>query len=1620
MDDQVGGGAIARDSTIRFGACLLAVAMSLVVACGGDSKPEPAGSASTTADSEVVASPDRTTGGTPSAAISTASPSGDSSNAVASSGASGAVSAGESAEGRPAILELAPAAPRSRPEPVSGVVVEPTRIRFTARLAAGGEAPFWAPAKDWAAAGVADPARRPPSLSVPLVFALPPGKSCRARVLSYRLGDAEVPPPAAGLVLQTATLRRWQVGAVRLDEAFFQPWSEATPEARGDVTTEFAIEWDGEMDLSAAPPVPEEASPDAGWGRILSRLVLNPESVGAFQSARVEPRAELVADPGIAPPWESVPDDRPWARLPIETEGFHQLDADDLIGAGFPPEKVSAAALRIFRDGRPVPLIRPGDGAGAGKVYLWNPPARSPYTKANVYWATLGPDLPDPLLGEAVPEGAPEICPATVRVAEVDRDNLMRIESGLFMAVLSMQWVDAAIPHAGGSAASLAVPLELLGYEAPDGPLPARLRIRWEQPNGERARIVLTKEGRSIASAETASPTEDVLTLSIPPGELSEGRNEFALRREASGGEVAIHDAGTTIWLDSLRLEYRARPSFVKGRMELSQPGAAEGSRPLFTPLDEEASREARAAIAVALDPAGEAVGIVRPSSRDEGFGYAWPGGTGRRLVAALPGSIPRAPRFDRVARDDLRSAENEAERVIVTHRDFRAEAERLATSRRARGESVRVVDVQSIYDEFSGGALDPRAIRAFVARSLSHWKRAPTSFLLVGDCTSDWHDVTRSGLPNLVPTFPRPAGGTTSASDLWFVTVAGEDEIPDAQIGRFSVLERADAAAIVEKTVAYEESPHAGPWRSRVGLVADDGGFLEAAEDLRARRLPRALRDQTLYLDREAMLEDNWYLPAQTVARNRLKVSPALTWRIRRLFEQGAAAIFYYGHGSPNIWMDERVWFGGNSTDSDNRDLPPNDMPAFVMTMTCSTGAIDYPIPKGVPGVSGGWNINISEDMMRVPRGGAIALFVPSGPESTPTQHRMAIEVARALFGDGLRGLGDFTTLARARYTLGGGHDSMSHMFILLGDPALELQLETEARAFDLPDPAARPGETLRATLRVDAPRGGRYVAELRSIEARRTLWSLEESEFGDGALPLRVEIPHDAPLGEASLRVFARDAEGRSVLAAARLELARPALRIASASVEREADGEFRVDLVASAPSSLPVESGRVVARDERGSILVEAPLALDARTTRALSLRFALPGADSEGRAPEAIDLALETGEPPPRGGSAGSRARLSTPAHPDWEGVIPGLSVYSPPQPDQAGDLEIVARVPGPRAGEADAATDASDDDTTATAARAKPRFLGFDSGAGETLGSKGPEPYAAPVPGGDAGDATLVRARFVPLARDADRLTTGTVWLAREADIPTSPPLRLSSAPLSAIPRPGARLRIRPESIRVTPEQPFEGQTILVRFEAENLGDPTRGAVHAALFDRDPELPGQPVVDHMEGVSRVRIDSLGTGERVPVLLRWDPVDNPGARDLWIVLEPGRESPASSGEDLVARRTVVVRKKADLVRGETHVREAPGSTREKPKFEVSGEVFNQGGIDAINVLVVFYRSPVRTQENVIGEVLLPKVPPGERMEAKIEWSPDPKELAGAPPSPNHQLKLNWRRAFTEAEE
>ena len=89
-----------------------------------------------------------------------------------------------------------------------------------------------------------------------------------------------------------------------------------------------------------------------------------------------------------------------------------------------------------------------------------------------------------------------------------------------------------------------------------------------------------------------------------------------------------------------------------------------------------------------------------------------------------------------------------------------------LVSQRQSQGFSVKVVNVEDVFDEFSYGLHTPQAIIDFLARARSSWTRAPGYLLLLGDASYDPRNYTGAGNFDLVPTklIDTGSAGTSTA----------------------------------------------------------------------------------------------------------------------------------------------------------------------------------------------------------------------------------------------------------------------------------------------------------------------------------------------------------------------------------------------------------------------------------------------------------------------------------------------------------------------------------------------------------------------------------------------------------------------------------------------------------------------------------------------------------------------------------------------------------------------------------------------------------------------------------------------------------------------------------------
>ena len=210
-------------------------------------------------------------------------------------------------------------------------------------------------------------------------------------------------------------------------------------------------------------------------------------------------------------------------------------------------------------------------------------------------------------------------------------------------------------------------------------------------------------------------------------------------------------------------------------------------------------------------------------------------------------------------------------------------------------------IDVQDIYDEFSGGLLDPAAIRNFLAYAAANWDPAPMFVTLLGDGSYDYKNNSGTSPGNWIPPFQ----DRDSTYDDWYVRVEGGDDFPDMAIGRLTVQPAAEANALIDKIIAYDREPEVGPWQSRILMVSDDlvnpdqphdveGYFIIDSEFLSVRVMPQELDMTKLYL-------------AQYPLEGRTK--PRARDEFLRLFNEGALLMTYLGHGNPTVLAHESMF---------------------------------------------------------------------------------------------------------------------------------------------------------------------------------------------------------------------------------------------------------------------------------------------------------------------------------------------------------------------------------------------------------------------------------------------------------------------------------------------------------------------------------------------------------------------------------------------------------------------------------------------------------------------------------------------------------------------------------------
>ncbi len=404
------------------------------------------------------------------------------------------------------------------------------------------------------------------------------------------------------------------------------------------------------------------------------------------------------------------------------------------------------------------------------------------------------------------------------------------------------------------------------------------------------------------------------------------------------------------------------------------------------------------------------------------------------RYIAFSVSGLPLPTPLGRVANQNLHGMSSSPDLLIVTHPNFSAQAEELAAFKRSvDGFTVEVVDVYTIYNEFSSGAQDISAIRDF-AKML--YDRGDANqrlryLLLFGDASYDYKNRSTNNT-NFIPVYESRQSLnnvlTYSSDDYYSFLEDGEghwvesssgNQTSDIGVGRFPVKTTQEAQDAVDKIKRYvTNSSTFGAWRNDVCFVADDGdgnSHISQADQ------------QAIFVDTnyKSFNPRKLYLDAfEQISSASGESSPTFVQALDDQVAKGALLINYTGHGGETGWMQERGLTINQIESWSNK----NTMPLFV-TATCEFGRYDDPER------SSGAEISFLK-----PDGGAIALLTTTRPVYSSSNFKLNKAFYEQIFKQDTDGewprLGDVI-----RGTKNNSFDSVfNRNFSLLGDPSLAL----------------------------------------------------------------------------------------------------------------------------------------------------------------------------------------------------------------------------------------------------------------------------------------------------------------------------------------------------------------------------------------------------------------------------------------------------------------------------------------------------------------------------------------------------------------------------------------------------
>ncbi|MCC7391718.1 hypothetical protein IT571_05095 [Candidatus Sumerlaeota bacterium] len=520
------------------------------------------------------------------------------------------------------------------------------------------------------------------------------------------------------------------------------------------------------------------------------------------------------------------------------------------------------------------------------------------------------------------------------------------------------------------------------------------------------------------------------------PGPVA-GRQVTVVHRIFAGGSISIDGQG----LDSIQLGWYGKPRLNSaGRLLLQVEETAEPRRVTIGGFPTGTT----AADVLLLDVTDEAHPVILDSPNvfnDE------TGTVAIEFEAPADASTFYAERIATIQSATLETARTFAAEnidflkgIYVRHDDLGAALQPLLAH---RGAGYYTFDPQAAYDVFSHGQESPDAIREAFAEIVAAFapgdRAAFPSLILVGTATFDRHNYLGLNRAYEVPTFiensvPAAFGSAIRIEtnvDAPYALLVGNDDLPDAMVGRLPARSAAEVTMMVDRIIAHDNRENFLGQQNRPAVFTTDYDPATVTPD--ANLWPGLWAPTGLP---SVVVNAMDYVTTNTVT-NLPEFNPsAMNAAVHDAFELaplGPSLFFYFGHGNYNVWGPSG---GTYFTSSDIATITTDQQWPMVLTFTCFNGYY------AVPGAS---DRALGEHWLLQPLNrGAVANVASAGIDYYDSEKLFSIEAIELLGLPGSsrpKSVGELIARTRIAFTTEYPDQvETRHIHLLFGDPESDL----------------------------------------------------------------------------------------------------------------------------------------------------------------------------------------------------------------------------------------------------------------------------------------------------------------------------------------------------------------------------------------------------------------------------------------------------------------------------------------------------------------------------------------------------------------------------------------------------